>query len=110
MAIKQTSHIAQSTSFCTSMYGTNSPANLKANVSTKSYGATNASSSYADNITESNETTSITNNFFEPDEEVVVEEEEELGHAETYANYMPSKCNIYFLFLFIFIFLGGLIF
>ena len=28
----------------------------------------------------------------EQDEEVIVEEEEELGHAETYANYMPSKC------------------
>jgi hypothetical protein len=29
----------------------------------------------------------------EPDEDIVVDEEEELGHAETYANYMPSKCN-----------------
>lgn len=29
----------------------------------------------------------------EHDEEVIVEEEEELGHAETYANYMPSKCK-----------------
>lgn len=28
----------------------------------------------------------------EQDEEVIVEEEDELGHAETYANYMPSKC------------------
>jgi hypothetical protein len=31
------------------------------------------------------------NSMVEQDEEVVVEEEEELGHAETYANYMPSK-------------------
>lgn len=33
------------------------------------------------------------NNYFvqEQDEDVVVDEEEELGHAETYANYMPSK-------------------
>jgi len=39
----------------------------------------------------------LSNNFYqnivEPDEEVVVEEEEELGHAETYASYMPTKCN-----------------
>ena len=39
----------------------------------------------------------LSNNYYqnivEPDEEVVVEEEEELGHAETYANYMPTKCN-----------------
>ena len=34
------------------------------------------------------------NNYFvEQDEDVVVDEEEELGHAETYANYMPSKCK-----------------
>ena len=41
----------------------------------------------------------------EPDEEVVVEEEEELGHAETYANYMPTKCkaNICFFFAAFFI-------
>ena len=32
-------------------------------------------------------------NLQEPDEDVVVDEEEELGHAETYANYMPSKCE-----------------
>jgi hypothetical protein len=30
----------------------------------------------------------------QPDEEVVVDEEEELGHAETYADYMPSKLQI----------------
>lgn len=30
------------------------------------------------------------------DEEVIVEEEDELGHAETYANYMPSKCECFF--------------
>ena len=40
----------------------------------------------------------LTNSYYqppiEPDEEVVVEEEEELGHAETYANYMPSKLQI----------------
>jgi hypothetical protein len=34
-------------------------------------------------------------NLYEPDEEVAIEEEEELGHAETYANYMPSKCNYF---------------
>ena len=34
-------------------------------------------------------------NHYEPDEEVAIEEEEELGHAETYANYMPSKCNYF---------------
>ncbi len=33
------------------------------------------------------------NDYFvqEQDEDVVVDEEEELGHAETYADYMPSK-------------------
>jgi hypothetical protein len=36
------------------------------------------------------------NGYYEQDEEVVVEEEEELGHAETYANYMPTKCNNFF--------------
>ena len=35
----------------------------------------------------------FTNYYLEQDEDVVVEEEEELGHAETYANYMPAKCN-----------------
>ena len=39
----------------------------------------------------------LSNNYYqntvEQDEEVVVEEEEELGHAETYASYMPTKCN-----------------
>ena len=29
----------------------------------------------------------------EDDEEVAMEEAEELGHAETYAEYMPSKCK-----------------
>jgi len=40
-------------------------------------------------------TPSSLNNYFlqEQDEDVVVDEEEELGHAETYANYMPSKRN-----------------
>ena len=37
------------------------------------------------------------NQHVEPDEEVVVEEEEELGHAETYASYMPTKCKFSFL-------------
>ncbi len=37
---------------------------------------------------------SLSNYFLqEQDEDVVVDEEEELGHAETYANYMPSKCK-----------------
>ena len=30
----------------------------------------------------------------QPDEEIVVDEDEELGHAETYADYMPSKLKI----------------
>ena len=32
--------------------------------------------------------------YKEQDEEVVVDEDEELGHAETYADYMPSKLKI----------------
>lgn len=48
-------------------------------------------SSFASNSTSFNH--HYQNYFNEPDEDVVVEEEEELGHAETYANYMPSKCK-----------------
>ncbi|RNA44326.1 strawberry notch -like protein, partial [Brachionus plicatilis] len=32
--------------------------------------------------------------IYERDDQVVVEEEEELGHAETYADYMPSKLKL----------------
>ena len=39
-----------------------------------------------------NRVNDYSNYFVEQDEDVVVDEEEELGHAETYANYMPSKC------------------
>lgn len=39
--------------------------------------------------------------MYEQDEQIVVEEEEELGHAETYADYMPSKCNFFLSFFLI---------
>lgn len=45
-------------------------------------------------VAQSNETRFLKNELIhEQDEEIAVEEEEELGHAETYADYMPSKCN-----------------
>lgn len=42
-----------------------------------------------------NETRYLKSESVYEDEQVVVEEEEELGHAETYADYMPSKCNFF---------------
>jgi len=64
--------------------------NNNSNFNNSNYNSINMSSS---NL---NQSLSYQNYFMEFDEDVVVEEEEELGHAETYANYMPSKRkNIY---------------
>ena len=79
-----------------SRYLTNINNNISGNLTNSNIGSNIQMNNNTQNMPASginNLTNSFNNYFTEQDEDVVVDEEEELGHAETYANYMPSKCE-----------------